>query len=118
MLRRCSNRFKMWRRSHVNPTTPCARSKIVNEARFRPFIWIVTEDGTHSFLTAIAERQLKVLRLPDGFEHLSEPAKLEAVLHRVREHYQKTTRKYIGFGHPQVPLRSRLRPQHRSGHRR
>jgi len=61
---------------------------------------------------------LKVLRLPDGFEHLSEPAKLEAVLHRVREHYQKTTRKYIGFGHPQVPLRSRLRPQHRSGHRR
>src|ERR1035441_10301117 len=27
--------------------------------RFRPIIWIVTEDGAHSFLTAIAERQLK-----------------------------------------------------------
>lgn len=31
--------------------------------RFRPFIWIVTEDGALSFLTAIAERQPKVLRL-------------------------------------------------------
>src|ERR1017187_4557245 len=86
--------------------------------RFRPFIWTVNEDGAHSFLTAIAERQLKVLRLPDGFEHLSEPARLAAVRRRVREHYQKTGGKYIGFGHPQVPLRSRLRPQQRSGHRR
>jgi hypothetical protein len=32
--------------------------------RFRPFIWIVTEDGAHSFLTSIAELELKVLRLP------------------------------------------------------
>jgi hypothetical protein len=66
--------------------------------RFKPFIWIVTEDGAHSFLTAIAERQLKVLRLPEGFEDLSEPARLEAVQRRVREHYQQTTGKYIGFG--------------------
>jgi hypothetical protein len=58
--------------------------------RFRPFIWIVTEDGAHSFLTSIAERQLKVLRLPEGFEHLSEPAKLETVRRRVRERYQQT----------------------------
>ena len=28
----------------------------------------MTEDGAHSFLTAIAERQLKVLRVPEGFE--------------------------------------------------
>jgi hypothetical protein len=66
--------------------------------RFRPFIWIETEDGAHSFLTAIAERQLKVLRLPVGLESLSGPAKLEAVRQRVREHYQKTTGRFIGFG--------------------
>jgi hypothetical protein len=66
--------------------------------RFKPFIWIVTEDGAHSFLTAIAERQLKVLRLPEGFERLSEPAKLEAVQRRVREHYQRSGGRYPGFG--------------------
>jgi hypothetical protein len=66
--------------------------------RFKPFVWIHTVDGAHSFLTAVAERQVKVLRLPDGFEHLSEPAKLEAVQRRVRELYQKTGGKYIGFG--------------------
>jgi hypothetical protein len=36
------------------------------ERRLRPFIWIVTEDGAHSFLTAMAGRPLKVLRLPEG----------------------------------------------------
>jgi len=35
--------------------------------------------------------------LPEGSEHFSEPAKLGAVQHRVREHYQKTGGKYIGF---------------------
>jgi hypothetical protein len=58
----------------------------------------VTEDWAHSFLTAIAECQLKVLRLPEAFKDLSEPARLEAVQHRVREHYQKTGGKCIGFG--------------------
>ena len=66
--------------------------------RFKPFVWVHTADGAHSFLTAIAERQLKVLRLPEAFKDLSEPARLEAVQHRVREHYQKTGGKYIGFG--------------------
>jgi hypothetical protein len=46
----------------------------------------------------MAERQLKVLRLPEAFKDLSEPARLEAVQHRIREHYQKTGGKYIGFG--------------------
>jgi len=36
--------------------------------------------------------------LPDGFEHLSEPARLAAVRRRIREHCQKTGGKYIGFG--------------------
>ena len=36
--------------------------------------------------------------MPAGFEELSEPARLEAVRRRVREHYQKTGGKYIGFG--------------------
>ena len=66
--------------------------------RFKPFVWVHTVDGAHSFLTAVAERQVKVLRLPEAFKDLSEPARLEAVQHRVREHYQKTGGKYIGFG--------------------
>jgi hypothetical protein len=41
---------------------------------------------------------LKVLRLPDDFEHLSEPARLAAVRRRVRERYQKTGGRYSGFG--------------------
>ena len=66
--------------------------------RFKPFVWVHTVDGAHSFLTAMTERQLKVLRLPEAFKDLSEPARLEAVQHRIREHYQKTGGKYIGFG--------------------
>jgi hypothetical protein len=66
--------------------------------RFKPFVWVHTVDGAHSFLTAVAERQVKVLRLPEAFKDRSEPARLEAVQHRVREHYQKTGGKYIGFG--------------------
>ena len=66
--------------------------------RFKPFVWVHTVDGAHSFLRAVAERQVKVLRLPEAFKDLSEPARLEAVQHRVREHYQKTGGKYIGFG--------------------
>jgi hypothetical protein len=66
--------------------------------RFRPFVWVHTVDGAHSFLTAVAERQVKVLRLPEAFKDLSERARLEAVQRRVREHYQKTGGKYIGFG--------------------
>jgi len=35
--------------------------------------------------------------LPEGFGHLSEPARLEAVGRRVRQRYQKTGGKYLGF---------------------
>lgn len=66
--------------------------------RFRPFIWVHTVDGAHSFFSAMAERQVRVLLLPEGFEHLPESAKLEAVQRRVREHYQEMGGKYIGFG--------------------
>jgi hypothetical protein len=66
--------------------------------QYKPFIWVHTEDGAHSFLTAIAERQVKVLRMRKGFEDLSEPDKLKAVQTRIREHYQRTGGKYIGFG--------------------
>ena len=53
--------------------------------RFKPCIWVLTEDGAHSFLTAVGERQVKVLWLPEGFEHLSKSEQLATVQHRVRE---------------------------------
>ena len=81
----------------VGPSQATREIEDRERRRFRPFIWIVTEDGALSFLTAIAERQLKVLRLAEGFEHLSDPARLETVRRRVRERYQKTGGKYIGF---------------------
>jgi len=66
--------------------------------RFKPFIWVHTEDGAHSMASAYFEREVKVLWFEDGFEELSEPEKLQAVQLRIRGHYQKTGGKYIGFG--------------------
>ncbi|MGA2150496.1 MAG: hypothetical protein ABSH49_36715 [Bryobacteraceae bacterium] len=66
--------------------------------RFKPFIWIVTEDGAHSFLTAVAEKQVKVLWMTEHFEHLSKSAKLEKVQDMIRRHYKRTGGKYAGFG--------------------
>jgi hypothetical protein len=66
--------------------------------RFKPFIWVVTEDGAHSFLTAMAEKQVKVLWMVEDFDHLSESARLEKVQDRIREHFKTTGGKYIGFG--------------------
>lgn len=66
--------------------------------RFRPFVWVVTQDGAHSLLTAIGERQVKVLWFPGGFENLPASEQLAVVQHRVREHYQETGGKYVGFG--------------------
>jgi hypothetical protein len=66
--------------------------------QFRPFIWVVTEDGAHSFLAAMAERQEKVLWLADGFERLSGPEKLATVQRRIREHCRKTDGTLTGFG--------------------
>jgi uncharacterized protein (DUF2461 family) len=76
----------------VGPSQATREIEDRERRRFRPFIWIVTEDGAHSFLTSIAELELKVLRLPEGFEHLSEPARLEAVQHR----FASTIRKLVG----------------------
>jgi hypothetical protein len=39
--------------------------------RFRPFIWVVSEDGAHSWVMAMAQRQIKLLRFPEEFERLS-----------------------------------------------
>src|ERR1051325_9423210 len=39
--------------------------------RFRPFIWIQTEDGAHSFFQAMLERKVKVLWLREAFTELS-----------------------------------------------
>jgi hypothetical protein len=57
---------------------------------FRPFIWVVSQNGPHSCISAMAERKMKVIRFPEGFEHLSAPEQLTAVQREVREHYQKT----------------------------
>ncbi len=65
---------------------------------YRPFIFVHTEDGAHSFWTAVAERQIKVLRMRRGFQDLSELERLTAVQTRIREHYQETGGKYLGFG--------------------
>lgn len=66
--------------------------------RFKPFIWVHTEDGAHSMATAIFERKLKVLWMPEAFVNLSDPEKLVAVRERILEHYKKTGGKYLGFG--------------------
>jgi hypothetical protein len=66
--------------------------------RFKPFIWVHSTDGAHSFFSAMAERQVKVLWFQESFESLSAPAKLEVVQRRVREHYQQTSGECIGFG--------------------
>lgn len=65
--------------------------------RFKPFIWVHTEDGAHSFFSAMVESHLKVLWMGDGFESLSEPEQLSAVQERIRDHYAKVQR-YPGFG--------------------
>jgi hypothetical protein len=66
--------------------------------RFIPFIWVHTEDGAHSMATAYREREVKVFWFKDGFVNLSETEKLAAVRERIREHYQNTGGRYIGFG--------------------
>ncbi|MBS1828800.1 MAG: hypothetical protein JST93_26090 [Acidobacteria bacterium] len=66
--------------------------------RFRPFVWVVTQDGAHSLLTALGERQVKVLWLPNGFETLPASEQMSVVQRRIREHYQETGGEYIGFG--------------------
>jgi hypothetical protein len=66
--------------------------------RFKPFIWVETEHGAHQFWTAVAERQIKVLWMPDGFERQSEAERLTAVQGRIQEHYRQTGGRYPGFG--------------------
>ena len=66
--------------------------------RFQPFVWVHTEDGAHSYLTAVAERQVKVLWMTETFGHLSQSAKLEKVQDQIRHHYKATGGRYAGFG--------------------
>jgi hypothetical protein len=57
---------------------------------FRPFLWVVTEDGAHSWVMAMAQRAVKLLRFPGDFKDLSKGDQLAAVQQMVRDHYQKT----------------------------
>ena len=66
--------------------------------RFRPFVWVVTQDGAHSLLTALGEKQVKVLWFPSGFENLPMSEQMAMVQRRVREHYRETGGEYVGFG--------------------
>jgi hypothetical protein len=65
--------------------------------KFKPFIWVHTQECAHQFFTAMLERKVKVLWLDDGFELLSEPEKLAAAQTRIRQHYTETP-DYRGFG--------------------
>jgi hypothetical protein len=66
--------------------------------RFKPFIWVHTVDGAHSFFTALGERKVKVLWFQEGFERLSKSEQLAIVQRRVREHFQELGGKCHGFG--------------------
>jgi hypothetical protein len=55
--------------------------------RFKPFIWISTEETAHSFWAAVMERRAKVLWMDEVFELLPESERLGAVQIRVKEHY-------------------------------
>ena len=55
--------------------------------RLRPFLWVHTEDGAHSFRTAVCERDVKDLWFRNGFVNLAEPEKLKAGQRRIRGHY-------------------------------
>jgi hypothetical protein len=66
--------------------------------RFKPFIWVHTEDGAHSLFTAMAERQEKVLWMKEGFELLSAPEQLRAVQQKIRSHFRVMGGRYPGFG--------------------
>lgn len=66
--------------------------------RFRSFVWVHTEDGAHSFFSALAERQNKVLSFQEGFERLPKAEQLIVAQRRVREHFEQTGGRYQGFG--------------------
>lgn len=66
--------------------------------RFKHFIWVHTEDGAHSFFSAMGERQVKVLWFSEGFDRLSKSEQLAVVQRRVREHCQRSDGGYPGFG--------------------
>jgi hypothetical protein len=66
--------------------------------RFKPFIWVVTQDGAHSWVMAIAERQIKLLRFHEEFKPLSSAEQLAAVQQRVLSHYRETAGRLNYFG--------------------
>jgi hypothetical protein len=66
--------------------------------RFRPFCWVVTQDGAHSWVMAMAQRQIKLLKFPEGFEQLSMTERLAVVQQRVRHLYRETGGRLADFG--------------------
>jgi hypothetical protein len=74
------------------------KSRIRERRWFRPFI-LGRDRRWSTFLLDGACREADQGALDgEGFEHLSESAKLEAVQRRVREHYKRTGGKYAWFG--------------------
>jgi len=66
--------------------------------RFRSFCWVVTQDGAHSWVIAMAERQIKLLKFDETFERLPSAERLAAVQQRVRHHYGETGGRLADFG--------------------
>jgi hypothetical protein len=66
--------------------------------RFRPFCWVVTQDCAHSWVIALAQRQIKLLRFLEGFEQLSSVEQLAAAQLRVLSHYRETSGRLNYFG--------------------
>jgi hypothetical protein len=66
--------------------------------RFKPFVWVVSEDGPHSWVIAMAQHQIKKLRFPEEFGKLSIAEQLAAVRQRVLEHYRTTDGRLPYFG--------------------
>ena len=73
-------------------------SEELERRRFKPFVWVVTEEGPHSWVMVLAERQVKFLRFHEGFDQLSSADQLTAVQQRAREHYQETGGRFAHFG--------------------
>jgi hypothetical protein len=59
---------------------------------------VVSEDGPHSWVVAMAEHQIKKLRFPEEFGKLSSAEQLAAVQQRVLNHYQETDGRLPYFG--------------------
>lgn len=77
-----------------------ARQRAETRSRqiFKPCIWVETEEGPHSMISAMAEQSIKVLDLGSKFKNLSHPQQLELVQRRIRKHCRKAGGQTGPFG--------------------